>query len=154
MAEYLSGPHLDDAMAAVAYLKTLPSVDRARLYAAGNSFGGIVSSLLAARDLGLRAVINSAGAAQTWAGSSHLRAALLPAARDARVPVLLMQAENDYDLTPSRALAEEMRKAGKPHEVRIFPPFGTTTAEGHSFGYFGSLVWGEAVFRFLRSGGA
>lgn len=150
MAGYLTGPHLDDAMAGVAYLKTLPFVDHQRIVASGNSFGGIVSQLLASRDLGLRAVINSAGAAQTWTESSHLREALLAAAAHARVPVLLMQAANDYDLTPSRVLGEAMTAAGHANTVRFFPPFGTTTAEGHSFGYFGSLIWGDTVLAFLR----
>lgn len=150
MAEYLTGVHLDDAMAAVAWLRTQPFVDARRIAASGNSFGGIVSQLLASRDLGLRAAINSAGAAQTWSQSSHLRDALLDAAGKARVPVLLMQAENDYDLTPSRQIAEAMSKAGHAHEVQFFPPFGSNTAEGHSFGYFGSLVWGERVIQFLR----
>ena len=109
-----------------------------------------VSQLLASRDIGLRAAINSAGAAQTWSQSSHLRAALLDAAAKARVPVLLMQAENDYDLTPSRQIAEAMTRAGHAHEVQFFPPFGSNTAEGHSFGYFGSLVWGERVSGFLK----
>ena len=117
---------------------------------AAYSFGGIISQLLASRDLGLRAAINSAGAAQSWSGSSHLREALLDAAGKARVPVLLLQAENDYDLTPTRQIAEAMSKAGHAHEVRIFPSFGSNTAEGHSFGYFGSQVWGDAVLAFLR----
>ncbi len=151
MADYLAGPHLDDAVAAVQFIKTLPYVDARRVAASGNSFGGIVSQLLASKDLGLRAAINSAGAAQTWAGSADLRKVLFDATPSARVPVMLIQAENDYDLTPSRELAAQMQAAGKTHVVRFFPPFGTNVAEGHSFGYFGSLVWGDSVLEFLRS---
>lgn len=151
MAAYLAGPHLDDAVAAVQFMKTLPYVNARRIAASGNSFGGIVSQLLASKDLGLRAVINSAGAAQTWAGSSDLRKVLSDATPGARVPVMLMQAENDYDLTPSRELAAQLSAARKSHVVRFFPPFGTNVAEGHSFGYFGSLIWGDAVLGFLRS---
>jgi predicted deacylase/dienelactone hydrolase len=150
MAEYLNGPHLGDAMAGVAWLRQQPFVNRNRVAAAGNSFGGIIATLLASRDIGLRAAINSAGAAQTWSGSSHLRSTLLGAVREARVPILLMQAENDYDLTPSRALGAALATAGRAHVVKFFAPFGTSTAEGHSFGYFGSLVWGETVLSFLR----
>ncbi len=153
MAEYLNGVHLDDAMAGVAYLRARPFVDASRVTAAGNSFGGIVSTLLASRDIGIRAAINSAGAAQTWSESVHLRSALLAAVRQARVPIFFLQAENDYDLTPSRVLSAEMTAAGKPNRVKFFPPFGTNTAEGHSFGYYGSLVWGAAVLEFLGSGG-
>ncbi|MEO6447021.1 MAG: succinylglutamate desuccinylase/aspartoacylase family protein [Gemmatimonadaceae bacterium] len=151
MAASLTGEHLDDAIAGVAWLRSRPFVDAGRVAAGGNSFGGIVSSLLASRDIGLRAAINSAGAAQTWGASSHLRAALLDAARQAQVPVLLMQAENDYDLTPSREISAAMTAAGKANDVQFFPPFGTTTAEGHSFGYFGSLIWGDSVLAWLRA---
>ena len=83
----------------------------------------------------------------------HLRSALLAAVRQARVPIFFLQAENDYDLTPSRVLSAEMAAAGKPNRVKFFPPFGTNTAEGHSFGYYGSLVWGAAVLEFLGAGG-
>jgi hypothetical protein len=42
-----------------------------------------------------------------------------------------------------------MQAAGKEFEIKIYPPFGKSTSDGHSFGYFGSSVWGADVFRFL-----
>ena len=53
-------------------------------------------------------------------------------------------------LLVSRTLAEVARSAGKPYQIKIYPPFGTTTAEGHAFGYFGSSVWAADVFKFLN----
>jgi hypothetical protein len=69
----------------------------------------------------------------------------------ARVPVFFGQAENDYDVTPSRSLSATMTAAGRPNVLRIFPRFGTSTAEGHSLGYFGVSMWGTDVARFLDS---
>lgn len=50
----------------------------------------------------------------SWAHAPDLQVRMKQAARAARVLVLFIQAENDFDTTPSRALSEEMRSAGKP----------------------------------------
>jgi len=42
-----------------------------------------------------------------------------------------------------------MEKLGKPHKIKIFPAFGTTAEDGHSFGYYGGDIWGPEVFAFL-----
>ena len=42
-----------------------------------------------------------------------------------------------------------MKGAGKMYEVKIYPPYGNSVQEGHAFGYFGSSVWADDVFRFL-----
>jgi fermentation-respiration switch protein FrsA (DUF1100 family) len=76
---------------------------------------------------------------------------MLSAASAAKVPVMFIQAENDADTTPSRALAATMAAAGKPHRLKLFPKFGQTTTDGHNFGYFGSKVWGQDLFDFFNS---
>jgi len=43
-----------------------------------------------------------------------------------------------------------MKDAGKEFEVKIYPTFGTSSQDGHTFGYFGSSVWAGDVFRFLN----
>jgi hypothetical protein len=48
-------------------------------------------------------------------------------------------------------LSAAMKNAGKVSEIKIYPQFGTTTQDGHSFVYFGSSVWGDDVFRFLNA---
>ncbi len=76
------------------------------------------------------------------------------AARSARVPVLFIQAENDFDTTPSRVLSEEMRSAGKPARMRIYPPNGSTHQEGHHLCYSSeNPAWGDEVLSFLSAGG-
>ena len=149
--------HLEDQLAALNYLKGLPYVDTSKISVAGCSYGGIQTILAveanAEMKLGLRAAIDFAGAAMTWARAPNMRNRLFTAVRRATIPVLFVQAENDYDLSPSRALAQELEKLGKPHKVAIFPPYGSTAAEGHGdFCFRGGDVWGADVLSFL--GGA
>ena len=72
------------------------------------------------------------------------------AVQHAKAPIFFFQAENDWNLSPSQVLSAVMKAAGKPFEVKIYPPFGRSRQEGHSFGYFGSAVWEDDVFRFLN----
>jgi Xaa-Pro aminopeptidase/dienelactone hydrolase len=140
---------LDDQLAGIAYLKTLPYVDPNRIAVTGVSFGGIQTVLAAERDCGIRAAVDFAGAAMTWADSPEIRARLLAAVRNAKVPIYLIQAENDYNLDPSHTLAAEMTRVGKPHRVKIYPPFGETRQDGHGLGLRGGVVWESDVFAFL-----
>jgi carboxymethylenebutenolidase len=84
-----------------------------------------------------------------WASLPLLQSRLIQAVRLATVPILLIQAENDYDLTPTKTMARELEKANKPHKLLIFPPFGTTHVDGHSFSVRGDRIWGDEVFSFL-----
>lgn len=72
------------------------------------------------------------------------------AVQNSRVPIFFIQAENDFDLSPTHVLSEAMKDAGKKFEVKIYPPFGIAKIDGHTFGYFGGSVWGNDVFRFLN----
>jgi carboxymethylenebutenolidase len=145
--------HLDDQLAALSYLRQLPFVDPNRIAVAGCSYGGIQTILAveanAEQKLGLRAAIDFAGGAMSWRSLS-LRNRMVRAVRKATIPVLFIQAENDYDLGPSRTLTNELEQLRKPHKLLIFPPFGQTHQEGHSFcGGQGGDIWGPAVFSFL-----
>ncbi len=119
--------------------------------AAGCSFGGIQTLLAAEQDLGLRAAIDFAGAALNWDpdDSRPVRERLLTAVENAKIPIFFIQAENDFSTRPTKELAERMLQAGKPHEAKIYPAFGTTPGEGHGFCRDGWAVWSEDVFRFL-----
>jgi dienelactone hydrolase len=143
---------LDDQVAAFTWLKQQPFVDARRMAIAGCSFGGIQTVLAAERNLGARAGVDFAGAAMTWADSPHMQARLKAAVRNATIPLYFLQAENDYDTSPSRELAAEAQRAKKPHLMRIFPPFGTTNEEGHGgFCRQAGAVWGDSVFGFLEA---
>ncbi len=142
---------LTDQLAALAYLKGQPFVDAGRLAVAGCSYGGIQTVLAAEGGHGYRAAVDFAGASQSWQGSPDLQARMLRAVRGAAIPVFFIQAENDYDLTPSRALAAEMQRAGKPHQVKFYPPFGSGRQDGHDFCVKGVEVWGPDVFPHLAA---
>ena len=116
---------------------------------AGNSFGGIETVLGAERG-NYCAAIDSAGAAESWAQAPELRSLMTRAVRNSNAPIFFFQAANDYDLSLSKTLSAAMRDAGKTYEVKIYPPYGISAQEGHTFGYFGSSVWADDVFRFLE----
>jgi len=141
----------DDVMAAVAYVASLPYVDTKRVAVSGCSLGGIESLFAAERGTGIVAAIDFAGAAATWAINPTLQERMKSAARNARVPVFFLQAENDYDTTPSRVLSDEIKKAGKRVRVHVFPPNGTTHEDGHAFCIGGGRPpWGNEVLAFLE----
>jgi carboxymethylenebutenolidase len=141
--------HLEDTIAALSYLKQLPYVNKNRIIMAGCSFGGIQTVLATEKQLGIRASVAFAPAAMAWCSLPLLRSRLIKAVRLATVPIMLIQAENDYDLTPTKIMAAELEKANKPYKLLIFPAFGTTYADGHSFSVRGEQVWGNEVFSFL-----
>jgi dienelactone hydrolase len=143
--------HLEDQLAALGYLQNLTFVDKNRIGVMGASFGGIQTMLAVERGPGYRVAVNCSGAAETWRGSSALRTRLITAASKATVPVFFLQAENDYDLTPNRVLSEEVRKAGKPVEAKVYPAFGSGPREGHSFCVRGTETWGPDVLRFIET---
>ena len=140
-----------DVAAAVEYLRKLSFVDPQRIAVAGCSFGGSLAMFAAEQNLPIRSVVNFAGAAVSWKQSADLREKMLTAARDARVPVLLVQAENDYDLNPTHAIAKRLVEAKKPHKVLLFPAHGSSAREGHNFCETGGRVWEREVISFLNA---
>ena len=85
--------HLEDQLAALAYLKQLSDVDSQRIALAGCSYGGIQTVLAieanADQKLGLRAAIDFEGGAMSWR-SLTLRDRMIRAVRKADIPVLFI----------------------------------------------------------------
>ncbi len=73
----------DDVLAAVDYLRTLPSLDPNRIGIMGWSFGGIVTMFAVSRSTAFAVAVNQAGGALAWNGSAELRTALIAAAEHA-----------------------------------------------------------------------
>jgi dienelactone hydrolase len=145
----LETDHLSDGMAGIAFLRRQPQVDARRVAAVGHSFGGQLALLEAERDPSLRAAVAFGPAAGSWETSPLLRRRLIDAARAIRPPVLILHAANDYSTQPGKVLDAERGRAGKQHALKIYPPFGPTAAEGHSFLYPAPSIWEADVFRFL-----
>lgn len=94
--------------------------------------------------------IDASGGAESWSKSPALQSFMLRTVRNARTPIFFFQAENDYDLSPSRELFSAMKDTGKVSEMKIYPAYGTSPKEGHTFAYLGSSAWSSDVFRFLK----
>jgi carboxymethylenebutenolidase len=149
MVRLLTTDHLDDQLAALTWLRKQRFVQPHRIAVAGNSFGGVETVLGAERET-YCAAIDSAGGAQSWEQAPELQAVMTRAVRNSTAPIFFFQAANDYDLSPSKTLSAAMKDAGKTYEMKIYPPFGKSTQDGHTFGYFGSSIWIDDVLRFLE----
>jgi dienelactone hydrolase len=116
----------------------------------GSSFGGVNTLLAAAKTDRFRCAIEFAGAAMNWEIAPSLRERMLSAARSAAPPIFFIQAANDYSITPTGALAQARREAGKPVQSAVYPAFGVNAEEGHFLERSGFALWGEDVRRFLE----
>lgn len=143
---------VEDVVAAVNFLKGQSFVDPRRIAMSGCSYGGIQTLLAGERDLGIRALVPFAPAAKSWQFSVPLRDRLSHAVDDARAPVFLLQAQNDFDLGPSHALSKEAEKKHKDFQSKIYPAFGKSHEDGHwGFCSTGVDVWGPDVLSFLAA---
>lgn len=140
-----------DVVAAVEWLKSQPFVNRQYLVMSGCSYGGIQTLLTAEKGLELRAFVPFAPAAKSWA-NTQLQKRLLEATRDAKAPLFLIQAKNDYSLSPSEVLGQIIQRKGPPNRVIIYPAYGTTPQEGHwdfATKEGGIAIWGSDVLAFF-----
>jgi carboxymethylenebutenolidase len=142
-----------DVVAAVEWLKGQSFVDQRRMVMSGCSYGGIQTLLSAEKGLGLRAFAPFAPAAKSWA-NTELRKRLLEAVRDAKAPLFLIQAHNDFGLGPSEVLGPVIKRKGPPNQAKVYPPYGTAPQEGHydfATKEDGIAVWGSEVLDFFRA---
>src|ERR1700726_531569 len=119
--------HLEDEMAALSFLKKLPGVDSQRIAMVGHSFGGQLALLAAERDGTVRAAVTFGAAAASWGSSPEVRERLLDATRKTTVPIMLLQAANDYSTAPGKPLDGELASLNKLHVLKIYPPSGKTS---------------------------
>lgn len=148
LVQVLAGDHMADQSQAFAWLSRQPFADRDRIAVMGNSFGGIIA-LLSAERLDVCAAVDASGGADSWSEAPALRQLMTRAAVNAAPPVLFFQAQNDFDTAPSRVLATARRQAGRPVQLRIYPPFERSAADGHAFPYRAVSIWAEDVHVFL-----
>ena len=147
--ELLNGEELNEVSAALGLLRRRPEVDVKRIAVAGHSFGGSLSLVLAAKDPDIRAGVIFGGAAGSWTNSPELRKRLLAAVGQTHAPLLFVYAANDYSIAPATVLSAEMRRLGKVHESKIYPPFGPDSRAGHDLVFRSVPTWEADVFAFL-----
>ena len=145
----LETDHLSDALAGLAFLRSLREVDPGRVAVIGHSFGGSLALLVAERVRSLRSAVIFAAAAGSWEGSADLRQRLIAAVARLSVPVLLVYAANDSSVAPGKVLDAVMTRHSKTHRLKLFPAFGKSADEGHGFVYLGVASWKKDVFAFL-----
>ncbi len=152
IAELHTTTQLRDQLAGLAYLRGLDYVDDAAVAVAGWSYGGI-QTVLGAGDPSADyvAAVSFTPASQAWEGNRFLQEAMLGVAMRTKVPFLFIQAENDYSLVPTKALADAMEAFGGTATRSIYPAFGTTEQDGHEFAVRGADIWGDEVFGFLAA---
>ena len=146
----LGTDQLEDGLASLAFLKRLPKVDPQRIAVIGHSFGGQLTLLEAARDHTVRVAVTFGAAAASWAGSAEIRTSLVKAADGITVPLLLIHTANDYSVAPGQAIASELARLSKPYALKIYPPVGKSSSEGHNFLYSNIPLWETDVFQFLK----
>jgi len=136
-------------LAALAWLKQQRFVQSDRIAVAGQSFGGI-ETVLGAANYPFCAAVDASGGAMSWAEAPALQVVMKETVRSSKSPIFFFQAENDYTLEPSQVLYKEMLAAGKSAEVRVYPAYGKTHFDGHSFTWLGSSIWFNDVFGFIQ----
>jgi dipeptidyl aminopeptidase/acylaminoacyl peptidase len=144
--------YLEDTIAAVGWLQRHPRVDPTRIFMSGASHGAIQALLAAEADVGVKAYVAFAPGAMGWRGNPELAERLINAVTTARTPILLVQAENDFDLGPSDVLGAQLRRKGGHNAALVFPPHGHTAHDGHGvFACEATDVWGQTVLRFMNT---
>lgn len=149
LVRLLATDHLQDQLGALRWLQAQAYVQPHRIAVAGNSFGGI-AAVLGAAQAPYCAALDAAGGAESWQSAPELQTLMKSAVRAAQAPILFFQAENDFDLAPSKLLWAEMKQAGKTGELKIYPPHGRGHRDGHSFAYLGANTWFDDAFTFVQ----
>ena len=136
MVMLLKTEQFDDQIAAYGWIKEQKFIDKKRIAVAGNSFGGIETVLSDAHE-NFCAAVDASGGAESWNSNPELQNLMKESVRNSKCPIFFFQAENDFDLSLTKTLSLEMKRAGKVSEVKIYPKFGSSGKEGHSFAYRG-----------------
>src|SRR5262249_7212568 len=103
---------------------------------------------------GYVAAVDCSGAAESWQSNPLLQSMLEATAEHIAIPVFLLAAQNDYDLTPEQVLGPLLQAHGTPAVLKVYPPFGSGAfgQEGHNMCFTGSSVWAGDAISFITGG--
>ena len=144
-----------DVVAALSWLKKQTYANANAIAVAGAAYGGLQALLTAEKDVDLRACIAFSPGATSWS-NGEIRQRAVEAVQQTKVPVFLLQAENDYSLGPSNVLGPIVREKGGANRAKVYPAFGTTHAEaqvGFACWEEGIKIWGNDFLEFLKAAG-
>ncbi len=142
--------HNKDVLAAVEFLKAQSFVDENRIVMSGGASGAVQTLLAAEKETGVRAFVVFSPGAASWKENPLMQAMLRRAVRNAKAPVFVIQAQNDFTLEPSELLGKELELKGGANRAKVYPPFGTTHAQGNTFALNACNTWSMDVFDFIR----
>ncbi len=118
-----TGSQLDDALAGLAFLKTVRGVDRTRILVVGHSFWGMLTLLSGERDSTIRAEVSFAARAISWRASQELRQRTLASVDKTSATIMLVFAANDFDTTAGSEISAELDRVHKQHLPRAIVIF-------------------------------
>ena len=147
--ELLTTTQLEDVRAAIAAMRARADVDPPRVGVTGISYGGILTLLAAEADSTLRAGVAFAPAGMNWGWNAPLRERLLAGARRIRVPVMVVQAENDFHVGPVSEVPTAIRAGGGTASGKLYPAIGGDVQSGHGLMIRAPDLWREDVLAFL-----
>lgn len=149
-AKLMGTDQLEDELAGLSYVRSLPYVDPNRIGVMGCADGGVLAILAAADGEGVRAALAISPASDTWTNNAPLQSMLMDAVQRLNAPVFLMHPSMDVSKSPGQLLDAEMARLNKPHQLKIFPPYGTPAEQTECFGGpSGVEVWkNDALFFF------
>ena len=149
---------VDQTLQVIEYAKRRTDIDGRRIIVVGQSFGGMTSIGVAARNVpGVVATINFAGGGGANPGSQpgepclpdRLRAMFEDYGKTSRVPTLWVYTENDKWMGSRypKEWFDAFRSAGGTGEFVLQPPFGE---DGHTLFARGPALWQPIVGSFLE----
>jgi len=148
----------DDVVAAYNWIARQDFVDPKRIVVSGGSFGAVQSLLLAERDgtevVGVKCIVAMAPASESWA-NPNWATRLTAAVGATRVPILLMQANNDFSLGPDKVLGPRLDLKGFPNRHKVFPAHGNPNdhAQGNGAFFYDPRAWEDDLLAFLHDCG-
>lgn len=153
----------EDVVNAYKWLIAQPFVDKTQVVVGGGSYGGIQTLLTAEADalqnLGVKCFVAMSPAAESWAPLWARR--LTRAVLQARAPIYILQAHNDYNLGPTTVLGPLVTAKGGANRCALFPdhvgsgPAETDDphAQGHGGFFADPADWGATVMAFVKACG-